>query len=398
MKIEVLIRPLEKKDFPVMQKLLYEAIYQEAGTPKLPFDVIEKPEIWNYIDAFGTRENDIGVVAESDGHVVGAAWSRILYAPIRGYGNFDEKTPELAIAVFDDYRNSGIGHKLLNALICLWLKSGVKQTSLSVDKRNRAIHLYLRCGFEIIHEQHDDLIMRWRGFISAESITAALTASANPEKAHGMQRFFKTGPGQYGAGDKFLGLTNPVMRAYVKEFRRKTLEEAVKLLMSPWHEARLCGGLILVELYARADEAVQYAIFQAYLAHGAQFNNWDLVDLTAPGIVGRHLLNHPRDVLYELVKSQILWEQRIAMVSTLTLIRNGEFGDTLKLAELFLTHTHDLMHKACGWMLREVGKRDRAVLTAFLVKHKGAMPRTMLRYAIEHYPEAERKAFLARVQ
>ena len=393
---EVLIRPIEAKDFPVMKELLYEAIYQEPGSRKLPFEVIEKPEIWNYIEAFGTRENDLGFVAESNGRVIGAAWSRILFAPIRGYGNLDAKTPELAIAVLPDYRDSGIGSKLLNTLIRCWLKTEIKQTSLSVDKRNRAVRLYLRCGFEIIKEQQDDLIMRWSGFIPAESITGILTAAANPEKASGMRRFFKTGLGQYGEGDSFLGLTNPVVRAFVRKFRRTTLSEAVKLLASPWHEVRLCGGLILVELYAHADEAGREAIFHAYLDHGARFNNWDLVDLTAPGIVGNHLLNRERGDLYRLAQSPILWEQRIAMVSTLTLIRHHEFIDTLKLAERFLTHRHDLMHKACGWMLREVGKRNRKALTAFLHAHQKEMPRTMLRYAIEHYPESERKVFLAK--
>ncbi len=390
----VLIRPIEAKDFPVMKELLYEAVYQGPGSPKLPFEVIEKPELWNYIDAFGTREHDLGFVAESNGRVIGAAWSRILFAPIRGYGNLDAKTPELAIAVLPDYRNSGIGSKLLKTLIRCWLESKIKQTSLSVDKRNRAIHLYRRCGFEVIQEQHDDLIMRWSGFIPAESMTEILTAAANPEKASGMQRFFKTGPGQYGEGDSFLGLPNPVVRAFVKTFRRTTLPEAVKLLASPWHEIRLCGGLLLVELYARADETGREAIVQAYLNHGARFNNWDLVDLTAPGIVGNHLLNRERDVLDRLAKSPVLWEQRIAMVSTLALIRHHEFADTLKLAEMFLPHRHDLIHKACGWMLREVGKRNRELLTAFLHSHQAEMPRTMLRYAIEHYPESERKVFL----
>lgn len=228
----------------------------------------------------------------------------------------------------------------------------------------------------------------------AETIMEAVSAAANPEKAAGMQRFFKTGPGEYGEGDQFLGLTSPILRAIVKEFRHTTRGEALKLLASPWHEIRSCGGLLLVELYRRGDKTEQDAIFHAYLTHASRFNNWDLVDLTAPGIVGQHLLKEERTILYRLAASPNLWEQRIAMVSTLTLIRNHDFSDTLKLAELFLSHRHDLMHKACGWMLREVGKQDQEVLTAFLCAHKGQMPRTMLRYAIEHYSEPERKAFL----
>ncbi len=230
--------------------------------------------------------------------------------------------------------------------------------------------------------------------ITAEQIREALHAAADPVKAQGMQRFFKTGAGQYGEGDRFLGLPNPVTRSFVRLYRQAPTAEAVALLASPWHEIRACGLLILVEQYSRGGEELRENIYQAYLAHTGRINNWDLVDLSAPDIVGEHLLRRERDTLYRLAAGTQLWEQRIAMIATLTFIRHGDFADTLRLAEYFLPHRHDLMHKAVGWMLRETGKRDRAVLTAFLQRHKTAMPRTALRYAIEHYPEAERREFM----
>lgn len=231
--------------------------------------------------------------------------------------------------------------------------------------------------------------------MTAGEITIRISAAANPEKAAGMARFFKCGPGQYGEGDRFLGLPNPAVRGVVRSCRDAVPEEAFKLLQSPWHEIRLCGLLLLVRCYSGGDESVREAVYRGYLAHTERINNWDLTDLSAPGIVGEHLLNRSRARLYRLAAGSLLWEQRIAMVSTLTFIRHGDFADTLKLAELFLPHRHDLMHKATGWMLREVGKRDRAALTEFLNRHKSAMPRTALRYAIEHYDDAARKEFLS---
>lgn len=230
--------------------------------------------------------------------------------------------------------------------------------------------------------------------ITASTILRALCAAANPEKAAGMRRFFKTGPGEYGEGDQFLGLPNPVLRALLKEFKGAPVEEAWVLLKSPWHEIRLFGGLLLVERYRRGEEAEREHIFKAYLANAARFNNWDLVDLTAPDIVGAHLLARNRALLFQLAKRPVLWEQRIAMVATLTLIRNGDFDECLRLAEGFLSHPHDLMHKATGWMLREVGKRNPGRLHAFLRCHAAQMPRTMLRYAIEHEPEEARQRWL----
>lgn len=232
--------------------------------------------------------------------------------------------------------------------------------------------------------------------MTAAFILDELLSVANPEKARFLQRFFKTGPGEYAEGDVFLGLVVPLTRSIARANKQTPLEELRPLLRSEYHEARLCALLILVEQFKKADPEQQKALFDFYLAHTPRINNWDLVDVTCPHIVGAYLLDKPRDPLYRLAESELLWDQRIAVVSTIAFIRNREYTDTLALAEHFLSHKHDLMHKAVGWMLREVGKKDRDTLTAFLEKHVSAMPRTTLRYAIEHYPEPQRKAFLQR--
>lgn len=232
--------------------------------------------------------------------------------------------------------------------------------------------------------------------MTAAFILSELRSMANPEKARFLQRFFKTGPGQYAEGDVFLGLVVPLTRSIAKANRQTPLAELRLLLESEYHEARLCALLIVVEQFRKAGPAQRKALFDFYLAHTPRINNWDLVDVTCPHVVGAYLLDKPRDPLYRLAESTLLWEQRIAMVSTVAFIRNREYADALALAEHFLPHTHDLMHKAVGWMLREVGKKDRDVLTAFLEEHLREMPRTALRYAIEHYPEPQRKAFLQR--
>jgi len=230
--------------------------------------------------------------------------------------------------------------------------------------------------------------------ITATIVKNAITAAGDPEKAVGAQRFFKTGPGQYGEGDVFLGVNNPTIRQIAKEYRKLAITEAVNLLKNRHHEIRLCALLILVEHYRKGDHPLREQILEIYLNNTRYINNWDLVDLSAPGIVGEAVLSKKYDMLDSLTESPYLWDQRIAMVATLTLIRHSEFAAALRLAERFLPHPHDLMHKAVGWMLREVGKRNRAVLTEFLQQHKLVMPRTMLRYAIEHYPEEQRQAFL----
>ncbi len=223
-----------------------------------------------------------------------------------------------------------------------------------------------------------------------------LRALANPERAAVSQRYFKTGPGQYGEGDNFLGLSLPQIRALVQKTDDLTEANLLTLLRSKWHEERLLALLILVRRFEKSkqDEKTQAHIVDLYLANTKWINNWDLVDTSAPYILGKWLLTRDRAILKKLALSQSLWEQRIAVLATQVFIRAGEFGDTIRLCESFLTHPHDLMHKACGWMLREVGKRDVAVLHAFLGKHTAQMPRTMLRYAIEKLSEAERKFYI----
>lgn len=224
-------------------------------------------------------------------------------------------------------------------------------------------------------------------------ITRALRSCSDEEKRIVLPRFFKTGKGEYGEGDKFLGVTVPNTRKVAKEYASVSWEVTEALLESEWHECRLCALLILVERYKKhPEETVRF-----YLEHTRGINNWDLVDLSAPYILGRHLTGPAdREVLYKLAGSGNMWEQRIAVVSTLALIRDNQYGDTIKLAEFFLDTRHDLMQKAVGWMLREVGKRDEQVLTDFLDRHCRQMPRTMLRYSIEKFSPARRAHYMRR--
>lgn len=226
---------------------------------------------------------------------------------------------------------------------------------------------------------------------------ARLEALADPAQAAFLQRFFKTGPGQYGEGDRFLGIRVPAVRRLVREFRATPLHDAVALLASPWHEARLLGLLLMVERYARGDAAGRQAAYDAYLGHTDRINNWDLVDTSAPHIVGRHLLERERTVLDRLAASASLWERRIALLATHAFIRAGQFDDTLRLCERLLGDREDLIHKAAGWMLREAGKRDVRALEGFLDRHAAQMPRTMLRYAIERLPPVQRRRYLEAV-
>jgi 3-methyladenine DNA glycosylase AlkD len=229
---------------------------------------------------------------------------------------------------------------------------------------------------------------------SVAAIRAELREMADPVRAVHSQRFFKTGPGQYGEGDRFLGLTVPAMRALVLRYRQLDDTSALELLDSPWHEERLVGLLLLVEGYSRGDESRRKNIHSAYLANTRHINNWDLVDATAGEIVGSHLDASDISLLERLATSDNIWERRIAIVSTFHFIKQGEFRPTLKIARLLLQDSHDLIHKGVGWMLREVGKRDRKTLDAFLKRHYRKMPRTMLRYAIERHPERIRKQYL----
>lgn len=224
-----------------------------------------------------------------------------------------------------------------------------------------------------------------------------LAQAADPARARTFAWFFKTGKGQYGEGDKFIGLTVPMQRSIARRFRHLPLPDLRKLLKSPVHEHRFTALEILVAQYEAGDTATRQKIFDFYLMHTRWINNWDLVDTSAPYIVGEHLRDGSRRVLHRLAKSASLWERRIAMVATQAFIRRGDLEDTFAIAEVLLSDKHDLIHKAVGWMLREAGKSSPPALLKFLRKNYAAMPRTALRYAIERLPENQRKQALAGV-
>lgn len=241
-----------------------------------------------------------------------------------------------------------------------------------------------------------------------------MLGKADPSQVPGLSRFFKTGPGQYGEGDRFLGIKVPVTRSVVKDcWRQVNFQDLEECITSPYHELRLAALLALVEIFKRPlagekdflcsspknhfspVDTVRKQCVDFYLAHTASINNWDLVDLSCYPLLGEWLLDKDRSLLYELARSgKTLWEQRIGIVSTMTFIRNGQLEDTFAIADILLHHPHDLIHKAVGWLLREAGKRDKAALEAYLAPRFSTMPRTMLRYAIEKFPEPERQSYL----
>ncbi len=226
------------------------------------------------------------------------------------------------------------------------------------------------------------------------AIREELKNASDPKRAHTLQWFFKTEKGGYGEGDRFLGLTVPVQRKIAHRFRHLTLGELSRLLYSRWHEYRFTALTVLVLQYGRATPETAQQIFDFYLQHTPRINNWDLVDTSAPYIVGQHLLSRRRDVLYQLVQSPDIWERRIAIIATFAFLRAGEVEDTFAISALLLGDKHPLIHKAVGWMLREAGKRDMPRLLNFLEQHYFVLPRTALRYAIERLPLTERKAIL----
>ncbi len=231
---------------------------------------------------------------------------------------------------------------------------------------------------------------------SLTSLRRRFRALADEAQAANALRFFKTGPGQYGEGDRFLGIKVPVTRSFLSGTDALSEVDVLSLLHSQWHEERLLALLALVRRFqrARSDDRARQRIVTLYLENTRWVNNWDLVDTSAPHILGEWLRDRDRKVLSTLAASVNLWEQRISVLATFALIRAGEFSDTLVLCRQFLTHSHDLMHKACGWMLREIGQRDPAVLTAFLDHHARRMPRTMLRYAIEKLLPEQRAHYM----
>ncbi len=225
-------------------------------------------------------------------------------------------------------------------------------------------------------------------------IQSQLADLSNHEDGQFLQKYFKTGPGQYGEGDLFRGIRVPALRRLSRKYRDIPIELAEGLLHSAYHEDRLLALFILVLKYARADEAGKAAIYDFYINNTSFINNWDLVDSSAPNIVGAHLSDRGKEPLYLLARSPSMWERRIAVLSTFYFIRRDEFDDALKIAEILLTDKEDLIHKAVGWMLREVGKRNFQKEEHYIKIHYASMPRTMLRYAIERFPEEKRLSYL----
>ena len=227
------------------------------------------------------------------------------------------------------------------------------------------------------------------------TLLTAITARADESQVAGLSRFFKTGPGQYGEGDKFLGIKVPVTREVVKAcWRQTSLQDLEECIASEFHEVRLAALLALVEIFSHNKHTQQDCV-DFYLSHTDRINNWDLVDLSCYPLLGVWLLDKDRKLLYDLARNgKTIWEQRIGIVSTMTFIRHGQLQDTFDIADILLHHPHDLIHKAVGWLLREAGKRDKEALVEYLKPRYHDMPRTMLRYAIEKFPEAERKPYM----
>lgn len=232
--------------------------------------------------------------------------------------------------------------------------------------------------------------------MSFQDLKKDIRKNASKERARASARFFKTGKGEYGEGDRFLGLTMGEVRKLSKQYRNLDFSHVVKLLESSWHEERMIGLLILVLRYEEAKSVPEKrTVFDFYIAHREAVNSWDLVDATTPNIVGDFLSQQKnRDILYRFARSKNLWERRMAILATYRFVRSGDFHDTVSLATLLLRDTHDLIHKATGWMLREIGKRDELTLIRFLEQYATEMPRTMLRYALEKFSPERRQYFL----
>lgn len=228
----------------------------------------------------------------------------------------------------------------------------------------------------------------------AKKLSQELHSLADPEIAEHSKRFFKTSTGEYAEGDEFLGLRVPDQRKLARKYADMPLEGAEKLLHSPYHEERLTALFILEHTFKKANAELQSEIYSLYLTNLNRINNWDLIDSSAPKILGEYLQDKPRNILYSLAASESLWDRRISIMATFPFIKKGDFDDTLHIAKLLLNDNHDLIHKACGWMLREVGKKNQKLLEEFLKSCYQKMPRTMLRYAIEKFPEDLRQTYL----
>ena len=230
--------------------------------------------------------------------------------------------------------------------------------------------------------------------MTVQDIQKRLQKLGDKKRAAISQRFFKTGPGEYGEGDKFIGIRVPVLRALVKEYADLSVAQILILLRSHIHEERLLALLLLVDSFSKGDDAVRTSIYELYLKHTEFINNWDLVDSSAEHIVGAYLMDKSKAVLYRLAESVNLWERRISIMSTFHFVKHHEFSETLKISKMLLFDRQDLIHKATGWMLREIGKRHLPTEESFLKVHYKSMPRTMLRYAIEKFPEQKRQRYL----
>jgi len=230
--------------------------------------------------------------------------------------------------------------------------------------------------------------------LKARDVQKRLKKQGNPEHAAISQRFFKTGPGEYGQGDMFIGIRVPVLRKLIKEFKDLPASEVAILLRSPIHEERLLAILLFVRIFKKGDDDVKKDIYNLYLKSTKFINNWDLVDASAEHIVGAYLSDKNKAPLYRLAQSQALWERRISIMATFHFLKHHEFSETIKICNMLLSDRHDLIHKATGWMLREIGKRDLKIEEKYLTAHYKKMPRTMLRYAIEKFPEEKRQRYL----
>ena len=230
--------------------------------------------------------------------------------------------------------------------------------------------------------------------MTAEELKNDLKYLANFDHANNLQWFFKTGKGQYGEGDVFIGVKVPNIRKVAKRYTDLTLSEIKKLLYSRIHEERLCALLILVDKFAKKNDTEKKKIFDFYIKNAKRANNWDLVDLSCPKIVRNYLLNKNKSILYKFTTSENLWERRISVISTFMFIKYKKYKDSFKIAKILMNDKHDLIHKAVGWMLREIGKRNQTEEEKFLRKYYKKMPRTMLRYAIEKFEEEKRANYL----
>ncbi|MDA0990829.1 MAG: DNA alkylation repair protein [Verrucomicrobia bacterium] len=229
---------------------------------------------------------------------------------------------------------------------------------------------------------------------TADTIINRVRRAGSADRADQARRYFKTGPGEYGEGDVFVGVRMPELRKLSRDYRETAEAAVVDLLASEIHEVRLLALLIMVQQARRGDPQEQARLYRLYLKHKGRVNNWDLVDLSAEHLVGGYLLTRSRDPLHKLSASRSLWDRRIAMLATFHFIKRDDFTTTMILAERYIGDPEDLMHKATGWMLREVGRRDRRLLENFLKQHLSDLPRTLLRYAIEHFPESRRQQYL----